>query len=93
MEADVPLRPWRAEVAAGQAVSACGERESTRSVLEIRPKISAIVAVNDATAFGVINEAQRLVLKISGDLSITGFDEVSWASIAHPPLTTVHITF
>ena len=56
----------------------------------IHPDITAVVAVNDATAIGVIDEARFLGMKIPEDIAVVGFDDVSWASLAYPPLTTVH---
>ena len=53
--------------------------------------ITAIVAVNDSTAIGVMDAARRAGVKVPDDLAIVGFDDIAWASIAYPPLTTIHI--
>ncbi len=66
-------------------------RKCVQHVLEIQPRITAVVAVNDSTAVGVINEARNLGLKVPEDLAVVGFDDIAWASLSHPPLTTVHV--
>lgn len=62
-----------------------------QSVIKTYPNVTAIVAVNDATAVGAINEARELGLKVPADIAIAGFDDIEWASISYPQLTTMHI--
>ncbi len=52
--------------------------------------ITAVVAVNDATAIGVLDEARQLGMKVPDDIAVVGFDDIAWASLSYPPLTTVH---
>ena len=52
--------------------------------------ITAVFAANDAVAFGVIKAAIHLRVRIPRDVSLIGFDNVDFASIVHPPLTTIH---
>ncbi len=52
---------------------------------------TAIVCGNDVLAVGAISRAKALGVKIPGDVSITGFDDIDIASIIEPPLTTVHV--
>ena len=61
------------------------------SAIQNDSDITAIVAVNDSTAIGVMDEARKAGLKVPDDLAIVGFDDIAWASIAYPPLTTIHI--
>jgi len=61
-----------------------------KEVIEnIHPDITAVVAVNDATAIGVMDEARILGMKIPDDIAVVGFDNIPWASLSYPPLTTV----
>jgi LacI family transcriptional regulator len=50
---------------------------------------TAIFASNDVSAFGVMEAATELGLRIPLDLSLVGFDDIPQAAYAHPPLTTV----
>ena len=59
-------------------------------IANIHPEITAVVAVNDATAIGVIDEARYLGIKVPEDIAVVGFDDIPWATLSHPPLTTVH---
>ena len=61
-----------------------------RKLLLERPDVTAIFAANDAMAFGVLKAAIDSKMQIPRDISLVGFDDVEMASIAHPPLTTIH---
>ena len=50
----------------------------------------AIVAVNDATAIGAIEGLKDLNVGIGTDVSVTGFDNVTWGAFHRPSLTTLH---
>jgi DNA-binding LacI/PurR family transcriptional regulator len=50
---------------------------------------TAVFAVNDRMALGLMAYAQARGLDIPSDLSIVGFDDIPAAAYAHPPLTTV----
>ena len=54
---------------------------------ERRP--TAIFAANDEMAFGVMNVAYHMGLKIPDDLSLVGFDGTSFSTFVVPPLTTI----
>jgi LacI family transcriptional regulator len=50
---------------------------------------TAVVAANDLLAMGVLSAAARAGLSIPEDLSVTGYDDIAYASFTAPPLTTV----
>ena len=52
---------------------------------------TAIVSANDQMAFGAMNAARDLGLKIPDDLAVVGFDNIPLSSYFDPPLTTVEI--
>ena len=52
---------------------------------------TAIVAVNDVVAIGAMHCASDRGLSVPGDLSIVGFDDITFAEYAQPALTTVRI--
>jgi DNA-binding LacI/PurR family transcriptional regulator len=54
----------------------------------LRP--TAVLAMSDAIAIGAMRAARELGLRVPGDLSVVGFDDVDLAAHVDPPLTTVH---
>lgn len=52
---------------------------------------SAVLCGNDVLAVGALIGAERMGLRVPQDVSITGFDDIELARIAHPALTTVHV--
>lgn len=59
--------------------------------LEQRP--TALVVVNDMTAMYMIKAALHMGISIPGELSVTGFDNLSFAEHLEVPLTTVEQNF
>lgn len=53
--------------------------------------ITAIVCANDASALACADEIQNQGLKVPGDVSVVGFDDVDAAGRARPALTTVGV--
>jgi DNA-binding LacI/PurR family transcriptional regulator len=67
---------------------AAGGVEGARELLRIRNRPTAIVAFNDMVALGAIHALHNLRLRVPGDCSVTGFDNIDIAACIHPPLTT-----
>jgi LacI family transcriptional regulator len=58
-------------------------------LLRQSPYVTAIFALTDAIAVGVLHAAFELGLKVPQDLSVVGFDDILLASHVIPRLTTV----
>ena len=54
----------------------------------LRP--TAVLAMSDVMAIGVIAAARELGLRVPQDLSVVGWDDLEIASHSNPPLTTIH---
>ena len=63
-------------------------RAATRALLE-RGDFTAVFAVNDVVAAGVLRELADRGLRVPEDVSVVGFDDAPIATIVSPPLTTV----
>ncbi|MET0136185.1 MAG: LacI family DNA-binding transcriptional regulator [Kibdelosporangium sp.] len=50
---------------------------------------TAVVAGNNVMLSGVLHEARRRGLRIGGDLAVVGYDDVEWADLLDPPITTM----
>ena len=64
-------------------------REAGRRMLSHAKRPSAIFAANDVTALGVLEVAEGLGLRIPQDLSLVGYDDISYASLPRIQLTTI----
>ena len=65
-------------------------REAADALLSWDPPLTAILALSDQLALGVIEAAKERGLSVPEDLSVAGFDDVPEAVTSRPPLTTVH---
>ena len=50
---------------------------------------TAVVCGSDVMAAGALEGVRSLGLSVPGDVSVVGYDDVFWASLTSPPLTTV----
>jgi DNA-binding LacI/PurR family transcriptional regulator len=66
-----------------------GARDAAAALLNLPEPPTAVVAGNDAQAFGVLQALGERGLRAPDDLSVIGFDDVPIASWASPPLTTI----
>lgn len=60
-----------------------------RHLLRLKKRPTAIFASNDEMAAGVLHVAHQMGLSVPGDVSVAGFDDITWARRQWPPLTTV----
>ncbi|AEB07718.1 transcriptional regulator, LacI family [Coriobacterium glomerans PW2] len=52
---------------------------------------SALFADNDVLAVGALRALREHGLRVPGDISIIGFDDLSFGAFSDPPLTTMHV--
>ncbi len=62
----------------------------TKFLLEKHPELTAIFAATDDMAMGVVSAVWQMGLKVPDDISVVGFDDITYATMITPPLTTVH---
>jgi len=58
-----------------------------------RRDVSAIHCSHDLIAIELLRELSKQKIKVPREISVVGFDDISWASIASPALTTVRQPF
>ena len=64
-------------------------REGLRLLMSKAPRPTAVICGSDPFAYGALFECQDLGLQVPGDISITGFDDMSLSASLAPGLTTV----
>jgi len=64
--------------------------EKALKLISLSNRPTAIFASNDMMAFGAMNAVRDQGLKIPGDISVVGFDDIFQSSQTMPGLTTVH---
>jgi DNA-binding LacI/PurR family transcriptional regulator len=67
-----------------------GERAGGE-ILATEPRPTAVLAANDLMALGVVKAFRARGLSIPRDVSVVGFDDIVFASLADPPLSTVRL--
>lgn len=63
--------------------------ETGRRIAREQPHITAVFATSDMVALGVIKGLHDAGKRVPDDLSVVGFDDISFAKMFMPPLTTV----
>jgi LacI family transcriptional regulator len=61
-----------------------------REFLLRRSRPTAVLCVNDMVAFGFIQELHAQGVRVPQDVSVIGFDDIPFAALFSPALTTVH---
>lgn len=85
-EAGLPIRPgW---VVLGDYTREHGAA-ATSILLDSPSRPTAILACSDYIALGVGQAVRRQGLSIPEDLSLVGFDDMAFAELVHPALTTI----
>ena len=62
----------------------------TKALLSTKIPFTALFAYNDISAVGAMLVFREAGLSVPSDVSVVGFDDISVASFATPPLTTIH---
>jgi LacI family transcriptional regulator len=65
--------------------------QAALQLLSQRPRPTALMVVNDLLALGALRAAVDCGLRVPADLSISSFDDISFALYTQPRLTTVGV--
>lgn len=66
--------------------------EGMKRYLEEKPLLpTAFFADNDMIAIGAMQALKECGCDIPGNVSIIGFDDISYGAVSDPPLTTIHV--
>jgi DNA-binding LacI/PurR family transcriptional regulator len=64
-------------------------RIAVQKLLRHGKRFTALVAYNDISALSAMTALRDAGHKVPEDISVMGFDDIEFASIAYPPLTTI----
>ena len=64
---------------------------AARQLLTEHPQVTAIFAYNDLLALGAIQTCKKSGRRVPDDCAIVGFDDIQFAPLVSPALTTVHV--
>jgi DNA-binding LacI/PurR family transcriptional regulator len=59
--------------------------------LVIAAEVTAVIAYNDVMALGVLARLAERGVSVPGEMSVVGFDDITFAAMATPALTTVDL--
>jgi len=66
-------------------------RQAASSMLAAGDFPTAVLAANDMMALGLIKELRCAGLSVPRDISVIGFDDIAFAELSDPPLSTVSL--
>ena len=72
------------------ACSITGGVEAFKRIQAQSPLPTAIFALSDIIAYGVLEAAHASGMRVPNDLSVVGFDDLETSALMRPALTTVH---
>lgn len=81
--------PFRAEYVIHGPYEAGFGMEAARNLLKLALPPTAIFAASDLTALGVLQVVRELKLGVPQDISLVGFDDMPYAQLLLPALTTI----
>jgi DNA-binding LacI/PurR family transcriptional regulator len=64
---------------------------AVRAILELPQLPSVIFCGNDLIAMGAMNALEEAGVRIPEDVSVIGIDDIAFAFLARPPLTTIRV--
>jgi DNA-binding LacI/PurR family transcriptional regulator len=66
-----------------------GGQAAMRELLALGERPDAVFAANDLMALGALHAAQEAGVRVPDDLLLVGYDDIPFAAISQPPLTTM----
>lgn len=69
-----------------------GGTQAAQQFLKMKNRPTAIVCSNDIMAVGVMRVLAKCEVRVPGEMSVVGFDDIHLAEFANPPLTTIRMS-
>ncbi len=81
--------PYHPEFIISSLYSVEGGYEAAKKLLELDRLPTAIIAINESTAIGIIRALNEKGIDIPGDISLAGYDDTFYSEMTSPQLTCV----
>ena len=65
--------------------------QGIQRILNNTEDLEAVICVNDTTAAGCLQHLAQLGHSVPNGVAVVGFDDINYAAVTHPPLTSVHV--
>jgi LacI family transcriptional regulator len=80
---------WDESLVASGESAAAPAAAAMDSLLDLPDPPTAVIAGNNTMLSGVLHACRRRGVRVGADLAVVGYDEVEWADLLDPPITTV----
>ncbi len=68
-----------------------GGRRAVQQLFASKFRPTAILCINDFMAVGALRQLRDMGIDVPGEVSVTGFDNITLSEVVYPALTTLHI--
>ena len=69
-----------------------GGLSAMKALLQLPQRPTAVMTSNDLTAIGALGAIHDAGMEVPKDISLIGFDDISFAHLTQPPLTTIQLS-
>lgn len=76
---------------AGGSLDVAGGVAATAQVLGLPGRPTALLCLSDVLALGALFELARAGIKVPEEVSVMGFDDLDWAAVSEPALTSIRL--
>jgi LacI family transcriptional regulator len=80
---------WEGEIDKEMSYDVKSGIMKARELLKQHTETTAVLCVNDMVAFGLIQELRNHQIRVPQDISVIGFDDIPFAAMFSPALTTI----
>lgn len=81
--------PWDPKLVVSGYATRAGAADGLRSLRTLPEPPTAVITGNNIVTAGVMHAARQDRVRIGSELAIACYDEVDWAELVEPPLTTM----
>lgn len=68
-----------------------GGETGMADLMRLKDPPTAVMAANDLTAIGALRLMHKQGIRVPGEISVVGFDDIALSDIIYPPLTTIRL--